>query len=303
MEFLRTPESNFENLPGYDFAPHYFYPDGQGEAAEASFRTHYIDENPEASQVVLLMHGEPSWSFLYRKMIPVFKAAGYRVIAPDLIGFGKSDKPVSRDDYTYKGHVDQVASFLEHLDLKNITLFCQDWGGLIGLRVAAENQERFARIVVGNSGLPVGDENHSPVFMRWRKTSQTRKVFNVGEIVKSGCVRPLSPEVLAAYDAPYPDESYKAGARKFPLLVPVSTEDPASEANQRAWEVLRTWEKPFLCTFSDSDPITKGGHLPFRRVVPGAKGQNHVIIKEAGHFLQEDKGEELANVIVEFMEN
>ncbi len=293
MEYLRTPDDRFANLAGYNFAPHYV------EIRE--LRMHYLDEGPGDAARVLLLHGEPSWCYLYRKMIPVLAAAGNRVIAPDLIGFGRSDKPVRREDYTYQRHVDWMDAFIRALNLNNVTLFGQDWGGLIGLRVLAGDPDRFARIVVANTGLPTGDLKPSDGFMRWRKFSQSTPNFHVGEIVKGACRSELSPEVIAAYDAPFPDDRYKAAARQFPLLVPIRPDDPASQANRRAWQVLQQWKKPLLTAFSDGDPVTQGGERPFQKLVPGAQGQPHVTIRDAGHFLQEDKGEELAEVVVKFM--
>ena len=293
MEILRTPEERFSDLPGYSFEPHYVEVDG--------LRIHYVDEGPGDAEPVLMMHGEPSWSYLYRKMIPVITAAGYRALAPDLVGFGRSDKPARREDYTYQRHVDWMRGFLEALDLKGITLVGQDWGGLIGLRLAAEHEERFARIVAANTGLPTGDITMGEAFLRWQRYSQSVPVFHAGGIVKGGCVSELSAEVIAAYDAPFPDDSYKAGARQFPLLVPTTPDDPAAVPNRKAWEVLSRWEKPFLTAFSDSDPVTRGADRLFKQVIPGAKDQPHTTIAGAGHFLQEDKGEELAQVVVDFM--
>ena len=292
MEALRTPDERFENLPGFDFEPHYAEING--------LRVHYLDEGPPEAAPVLLLHGEPSWCYLYRKMIPVLTAAGLRVVAPDFIGFGRSDKPASRDDYTYQLHVDVIRVFVEQLGLRDITLVCHDWGGLIGLRVAAEHEERFARIVAANTFLPTGDNEPGEAFLRWQKFSQEVPELRVGRIVNGGCVTELPTEVIAAYDAPFPEERYKAGARAFPALVPTRPDDPASAANRRAWEVLRRWEKPFLTAFSDSDPITRGGDRAFQALVPGTKGQPHTTIVGGGHFLQEDKGEELAAVVVDF---
>ena len=291
MEILRTPDERFENLPGFPFSPHY--------AEVVGLRMHYVDEGE--GDPILCLHGEPSWSYLYRKMIPIFTAAGHRVIAPDLVGFGRSDKPVKKEDHTYQLHVDTIAAFIDTLDLRNITLVCQDWGGLVGLRVAAEHPERFARIVAANTGLPTGDRPLGNAFMQWREFSQTVPTFHVSNIVAGGCRTALTPEVAAAYDAPFPDDSYKAGARIFPALVPIEPADPASEANRKAWQVYRKWEKPFLTAFSDGDPVTRGGDRLFRELVPGAQGQPHTTIKGAGHFLQEEKGEELAKVVVDFI--
>ncbi len=293
MELLRTPDERFANLPGYSFAPHYISVDG--------IRIHYVDEGAQDAEPVLLLHGEPSWSYLYRKMIPVLTAAGYRAIAPDLVGFGRSDKPAEREDYTYQRHMDWITELIESLDLQSINLVGQDWGGLIGLRLAAEKESRFARIVAANTGLPTGDQSMNEAFFRWQRFSQTAPVFDIGRVVKNGCVTALSDDIVAAYNAPFPDDNYKAGARQFPSLVPTTPDDPASEANRKAWEVLLRWEKPFLTAFSDSDPITKGGDRIFQRLVPGAKGQPHTTITGAGHFLQEDKGEELAEVVANFL--
>jgi len=293
MESLRTPDERFVNLPGYDFAPHYIEVNG--------LRVHHVDEGPPDADPVLLLHGEPSWSYLYRKMIPVITNAGHRAVAPDFIGFGRSDKLVNRDDYSYQMHVDILAEFVERLDLRRITLFGQNWGGLIGLRVAAEHPERFARIVAANTGLATGDMRPPEAFLRWQRLSQEVPELDIGRLINWACVTDLPPEVVAAYDAPFPDNRYKTGARVFPALVPTSPDDPASEANRRAWEVFRQWEKPFLTAFSDGDPITRGGDRIFQSQVPGTRGQPHTTITGAGHFLQEDKGEELAAAIVDFI--
>jgi haloalkane dehalogenase len=298
METLRTPEGRFFDLPGYPFEPHYVeVPSGDG----GQLRIHYVDEGPRGAEVVLMLHGEPSWSYLYRKMIPVVTGAGLRAVAPDLIGFGRSDKPVRREDYTYARHVAWMRSFLDSLDLRQITLVGQDWGGLIGLRLVAEHPERFARVVAANTFLPTGDQKPPDAFFQWRDFSQRVELFPTGFILQSATVSELPPEVVAAYEAPYPDESYKAGARRFPTLVPATPTDPASEANRAAWRVLERWDKPFLCAFSDTDPITAGGDAVFRSRIPGAAHQPHTTITAAGHFLQEDKGEELARVVVDFV--
>jgi haloalkane dehalogenase len=298
MKALRTPDERFQNLPGYNFAPHYSeIPDGQG----GTLRVHYIDEGPRDAAPILLMHGEPSWCYLYRKMIPILVAAGHRAIAPDLVGFGRSDKPDKRTDYTYQRHVDWMTSFIEAIDLQHATLVGQDWGGLIGLRLAAEHTERFARIVAANTFLPTGDRPAGEAFLRWQQYSQHTPNFDAGWIVNSGCTTDLSDEIKAAYNAPFPDDSYKEGARQFPLLVPTSPDDPAAPANRKAWEVMNKWEKPFLCAFGDSDPVTKGGDRAFIAAVPGTKGQPHTTIAGGGHFIQEDRGEELAKVIVNWL--
>jgi haloalkane dehalogenase len=299
MDALRTPDDRFTDLPGYPFEPHYVdAPDGEG----GSLRVHYVDEGPADGQVVLMLHGEPSWSYLYRKMIPVLTAAGLRVIAPDLVGFGRSDKPAKRTDYTYARHVEWMrAALFDQLDLQDVTLVGQDWGGLIGLRLVGEHPDRFARVVAANTFLPTGDRNPGDAFLAWQKYSQETPEFHVGGIVSGGCVTKLAPEVVAAYDAPFPDESYKEGARQFPLLVPTSVDDPAVEANRAAWKVLEQFDRPFLCAFSDSDPITGGADRVLEELIPGTKGQPHTTIEGAGHFLQEDKGEELAAVVADFV--
>jgi haloalkane dehalogenase len=293
MQTIRTPDERFTNLPGYSFSPHY--------VEVAGLRMHYLDEGPPNAKPVLMLHGEPSWCYLYRKMIPAVAGVGYRVIAPDLIGFGRSDKLVNRADYSYQFHVDTIAAFLAALDLRNITLYGQDWGGLIGLRVAAENADRFAGIIAANTGLPTGDTPMTEAFLRWRTYSQTVPEFHCGGIIKGACQTELDAEVVAAYDAPFPDDRYKAGARAFPLLVPAQPDDPAAPANRKAWEVLRGWKKPFLTAFSDGDPVTRGGERVFQKLVPGAQGQPHVTIVGAGHFLQEDKGEECGRVVTDFL--
>lgn len=295
MEILRTPDERFAALPGYPFAPNYIdLTDG--------LRIHYVDEGPPSGETVLMLHGEPSWSYLYRKMIPLVTSAGLRAVAPDLVGFGRSDKPASRDNYTYESHVRWMTDFIEKVDLREITLVCQDWGGLIGLRVAAEHPDRFARIVAANTFLPTGDNPPGEAFLRWQNFSQTSPVFPIGNIVNGGCTTDLAPEIVAAYDAPFPDDSYKAGARQFPALVPTRPDDPASDANRQAWKVLSAWTKPFLTAFSDEDAITRGADKRFQKLVPGCEGQPHTTIKGGGHFLQEDRGEELARVVVEFIQ-
>ena len=293
MRKLRTSDERFDNLPGYDFTPHYVEVDG--------LRMHYVDEGPADGQVILLLHGEPSWSYLYRHMIPPLAQAGLRVVAPDLVGFGKSDKPLRKSDYSYAAHVAWMRAFLEALDLSGITLFCQDWGSLIGLRVAAENENRFSRIALGNGGMPTGDEELPKAFRIWRAFALYSPWFPIGKIIQSGTVTDLPDDVVAAYDAPFPSSKYKAGARAFPKLVPATPDDPASDANRAAWKVFSEWRKPFLTTFSNRDPITRGGEVPWQSTVPGANDQDHVTVRNAGHFLQEDKGPELAEILIEFV--
>jgi haloalkane dehalogenase len=299
MESLRTPDAAFTALPAFDFAPNYVDVD---DTEGGRLRVHYLDEGPRDGAVVLLMHGEPSWCFLYRKMIPVLTAAGLRCIAPDLVGFGRSDKPAKRTDYTYERHVAWMrAALFDALDLRDITLVCQDWGGLIGLRLVGEHPDRFARVVAANTFLPTGDNDPGEAFKNWQRFSQEVENFDVGFIVGSGCHDKLSAEVEDAYRAPFPDDTYKAGARQFPMLVPTSPSDPAAPANRAAWETLRAWTKPFLTAFSDSDPITRGGDHAFQRDVPGCAGQPHTTIEGGGHFLQEDRGEALARVVADWI--
>ncbi|MDA2891376.1 haloalkane dehalogenase [Mycolicibacterium sp. BiH015] len=293
MDVLRTPDERFADLPDFPFAPHYVEVD--------SLRMHYLDEGPADAPVVLLLHGEPSWSYLYRWMIPVLVDAGLRAVAIDLVGFGRSDKPTRREDYTYQAYVDWTWAAIEAIGLTGITLVCQDWGGLIGLRLVGEHPDRFARVVAANTTLPTGDQHPGEAFLAWQRFSQETPDFAVGNIVNGGCVSTLPAEVIAAYDAPFPDDSYKAGARQFPTLVPTSPDDPAAPANRAAWEGLRRFDKPFLCAFSDSDPITRGADAALRKLIPGAQGQPEVTIAGGGHFLQEDKGRELAAVVVDFI--
>ena len=299
MEFLRTNDDRFVDLPGYDFSPNYLQVD---DSEGSELRVHYLDEGPGDADPVLLMHGEPSWSFLYRKMIPILVAAGQRVIAPDLVGFGRSDKPSQRSDYSYQRHVDWMQSLLDQLQLDNITLVCQDWGGLIGLRLVAENPGRFARVVAANTMLPTGDHDLGQAFVDWRTFSQQVPEFPVASIVNGATTTELDPEIQRGYDAPFPDESYKEGARQFPTLVPATPEDPAAAPNRAAWEVLSQWQKPFLTAFSDSDPITAGVDADMQKLIPGCQGQAHTTIENGGHFLQEDQGEALAQVVVNFIQ-
>jgi haloalkane dehalogenase len=299
METRRTPDDRFVALPGFDHSPHYeLVDDGEG----GSLRIHYVREGDPDAPLVVLLHGEPSWSYLYRTMIPVLTAAGLGVVAPDLVGFGRSDKPAERGDYTYARHVEWMRAFLfDRLGLTGITLVCQDWGGLIGLRLVGEHPDRFARVVAANTFLPTGDVSPGEAFFAWQRFSQEVEVFPTGFIVNSGCLTDLAPEVQAAYDAPFPDESFKAGARAFPMLVPSSPDDPAHDENEAAWKGLSSFTRPFLTAFSDGDPITRGAHRALQEGIPGAKGQPHATMVGAGHFLQEDRGEELARVVVAFI--
>jgi len=332
MQFVRTEDSRFEKLPDYPFEPRYVnLDDTQG----GKLRMHFVDEGE--GQVILCLHGQPSWSYLYRKMIPILVDAGYRVIAPDLIGFGRSDKPTQREDYTYANHVGWVKQLIEILGLTNITLFCQDWGGLIGLRVAAENQDRFARLVLANTGLPdadkVADDKIDEVsaqmrayfdslevpanvmamaaammgdttgmgFMHWVKFCALSEGFSPQDVLTAMTGGVLSDAEQKAYGAPFPDENYLAGGRQFPSLVPVMPDNPAIAANRAAWVILKQWQKPLLTAFSDSDPVTAGGEVRFQQSVPGAKGQPHITIKGAGHFLQEQAPQELAAATIKLI--
>lgn len=298
MESLRTPDERFENLPDFDFAPNYLMvQDGTG----GQLRMHYLDEGPADTPPVLMLHGEPSWCYLYRHMIPIFVAAGHRAVAPDLIGFGRSDKPTQRHDYTYQRHVDWMTQWLQQVDLRGITLVCQDWGGLIGLRLVAAMPERFARVVVANTALPTGDRPMGAAFVSWREYSQSVPEFNAGRIIYGGTTTKITDAEVAAYNAPFPDETYQAGARQFPLLVPDTPDNPASQANREAWGVLSGLQTPFLTAFGADDKVMAGIDKLFQRDIPGAHGQDHQTLPSAGHFLQEDVGPELAELTLKFM--
>lgn len=294
MDLLRTPDDRFRSLPDYPFEPHY------AELSEG-VRVHYLDEGPRDGRPVLLMHGEPTWCYLYRKVVPPLAAAGYRVVAPDLVGFGRSDKPALAGDHTYRRHVEWMSELVcERLDLQGVVFFGQDWGGLIGLRLVAADPDRYAGVVVGNTGLPTGDLAPNEAFMAWQRFAREAEQFPVGRIIAGGCKTSLTDEVVAAYDAPFPDDSYKAAPRVFPSLVPTTASDPEHEANTRAWTVLEQFAKPWLCAFSDGDPITAGGERAFIRRVPGAAREPHTTVSGGGHFLQEDRPDELARIISEF---
>jgi haloalkane dehalogenase len=328
MDILRTPDERFEGLPDWPWEPRYAeIDDGEG----GRLRMHYVDEGPADGEVVLCLHGQPSWSYLYRTMIPPLVAAGHRVIAPDLVGFGRSDKPARREDYSYARHVHWLGDLVAGLDLTDLTLVCQDWGGLIGLRVLAEQAERFARVVVANTGLPdakgmdpsmakpmrdlyatipalpvpemgakLAENEHGAGFMYWIRHCADYADFSVPAIMAMAGGGRLSEAELSAYAAPFPDESYAQGARQFPSLVPIFPDDPAIEDNRAAWAVLERFEKPFLTAFSDADPVTAGGEKRFRESVPSARGQHHVTFHGAGHFLQQEVGEMLAGVVAGF---
>ncbi len=298
MKVLRTPEADTEGLPGYPFAANYL---NVGDADDGPVRMHFVDHGPRSGPVMLLLHGEPSWSYLYRKMIPPLAAAGMRCIAPDLIGFGRSDKPAEQSDYTYARHLAWLRSLLDQLELDDINLFGHDWGGLLGLRLLTEQPQRFASVCAANTFLPTGLEPVSDAFLRWREFSQSVPEFPVGGIIAGATVRPVSDEVRAAYDAPFPDESYKAGARKFPLLVPTDPDLEEAQNNQAAWKVLVQYERPFITLFADGDPITAGAEKILQAKIPGAADQPHKIIRDAGHFIQEDAGEELADELIKWL--
>jgi len=296
VDFLRTPDSRFDNLEGYAFAPHYRDVTVPGAP---SLRMHYIDVGPRDGSPVLLLHGEPTWSYLYRTMIPPLLAAGRRVLAPDLIGFGRSDKPTRIEDYTYQRHVDWLTAWIIGLDLRDITVVVQDWGSLLGLRIAAEHPDRFAKLFIANGYLPTAESPTPKAFSIWRGFAKYSPVFPTGRIVDFGTVSRLSPAVRAGYDAPYPDRRYQAGARAFPLLVPTSPDNPAVPANRRAWEELGRWNKPVLCVFGSRDPILGKADSALIRHIPGAAGQPHARIA-ASHFIQEDAGPELARRLLDW---
>lgn len=291
---LRTPDECFANIPDFPYVPHYLEIGG--------LRIACIDEGPRDAAPILLMHGEPTWSFLYRRMIPPLLDAGHRVIAPDLVGFGRSDKPSHPADYSYRNHVLWMTAWLEAMDLRQVTLFCQDWGSLIGLRMLTAAPDRFARAILANGGLPTGTGRSVPsAFKVWRAFARWSPWFPIGRIVATGCATALSPAEVAAYDAPFPTRRHRLAARLFPRFVPAEPDNPEREANEAAWRVLERWNKPFLTLFSTRDPITRGGERAFQQRVPGAAGQPHTAIRGAGHFLQEDKGAELARHINAFM--
>jgi haloalkane dehalogenase len=295
MKVLRTPEERFAGLPDFGYQPRY--------ADAGGLRLAYVEAGPPAGAPVLLLHGEPSWSFLYRKVIPVLAEAGLRVIAADLIGFGRSDKPAGVADHSYARHVEWVRAFaFDALGLTGVTLVGQDWGGLIGLRLVAEHPDRFARVVAANTGLPTGDQPMPDVWLRFREVVRTAPALSVSRLVQSGCQTTLPAEVLAAYEAPFPDPSYAAAVRAMPDLVPAAPDNPASEANRAAWRQLAAWDKPFLVAFSDRDPITGAMAPVLMRTVPGAAGLRHPVLAGAGHFLQEDAGEELGADIASFIQ-
>jgi haloalkane dehalogenase len=299
VNVLRTPDDRFSDLPDFDHPARYAdVPDGDG----GTLRMSYVEAGPADGPVALLLHGEPTWSFLYRHVMRQLADAGIRSVAPDMVGFGRSDKPAEIGDHSYARHVAWMRALVfDVLDLRDVTLVGQDWGGLIGLRLVAEHPDRFARAVAANTGLPTGDHDMPPIWWEFRRAVEKAETLDVGRLVLSGCVRPMAPEVRAAYDAPFPSEEYKAGPRAMPLLVPTRPDDPATEANRAAWSVLTEWDRPFLVAFSDSDPITGAMAPILRRGIPGAAGIDHPVVANAGHFLQEDAGDELGRVVADFI--
>jgi haloalkane dehalogenase len=316
MSVYRTPDERFRDLPGYPFEPRYAEVE---DPRLGSLRVHTVDEGPRNAPTVLMMHGEPTWSYLYRKMIPVFVKAGLRAVAPDLVGFGRSDKPTEQSDYSFENHVRWMHAWLSRLDLQDITLFCQDWGGPIGLALLAAEPARFQRVVAANTMLHTveahlagrttwanhslgnGDVQISEMLLAWMLQSQRDPEFSAGPAIAGSTVRPVSPEVIAAYDAPFPEERAKKGMRQFPALIPITPFDPGVAINQATWVALERFERPFLTLYGDSDPATRGWDAIFQERVPGAKGQAHEILADAGHFLQEDWGEQVAERVVRFM--
>ncbi|WP_372729460.1 haloalkane dehalogenase [Nocardioides sp.] len=299
MQIYRTPDDRFADVDGFGWEPSYVeVPDGDG----ATLRMAYVDAGPADGPVVLLLHGEPTWSFLYRHVIDELVAVGVRCVAVDLVGFGRSDKPLAAEDHSFARHVEWVRTVVfDHLDLTEATLVGQDWGGLIGLRLVAEHPERFARVVAANTGLPTGDHPMPEVWWMFRNAVARAEVLDVGRLVEAGCLRGMDPATRAAYDAPFPTEESKVGPRVMPTLLPTTPDDPATEANRAAWGVLRAWEKPFLVAFSDSDPITGPMAPVIRALVPGTQGLEHPVVANAGHFLQEDAGTELGRIVAGFV--
>jgi haloalkane dehalogenase len=298
MQVLRTPDERFADLADFPFEPNYADVTA-GDGSGTTLRMHYLDEGPRDGRIVLLMHGEPSWSYLYRHMIPVLVDVGCRCIVPDLVGFGRSDKPADRLDHTYARQVAWTSELVfGHLDATGIVMFAQDWGGLIGLRMLGDEPHRFDGVVISNTGLPLG-AGATEAFLRWQTFSQTSPVFPIGGLVNGGTTRELAPAEVAAYDAPFPDESFKEGPRQLPSLVPTSDTDDAHTANAAAWDVLQRFDKPFVCAFGTNDPITRGADRRFRETVPGAQGRIHPTIEGGGHFIQEDAPAELAAIVLD----
>ena len=299
MDVLRTPDERFRTLPDFDHEPRYAeVPDGDG----GSLRMAYVDAGPADGPVALLLHGEPTWSFLYRHVIAELTAAGIRAVAPDMGGFGRSDKPTRPDDHSYARHVEWMRALaLDELDLREVTLVGQDWGGLLGLRLVAEHADRFARVVAANTGLPTGDLPMPDIWWQFRRAVESAEQLDIGRLVGAGCLGPFPDEVRAAYDAPFPDETFKAGPRAMPGLVPTAPDDPATEANRGAWDRLTRLDRPFLVAFSDGDPITGDMAPILRRSMAGAAGLDHPVLTGAGHFLQEDAGHRLGKIVADFV--
>ena len=295
MDATRTPESRFDGLADFPYPP-------RTVDLSGGLRMAYVEDGPQDAPTVVLVHGEPTWGYLYRHVVSVLVEAGLRVVVPDLVGFGRSDKPTRRTDYTYAAHVEWLREGLfDALALDAIHYVGQDWGGLLGLRLLAEHPGRFASVVMANTGLPTGDVPMPEAWQRFRAMVEHADHLDVGRMVDAGCLRDLEAHERAAYEAPFPDESFLAGVRSFPGLVPNTPDDPAAPANRAAWERLSTLDVPFLCAFSDGDPITRGGDRWMRSRIPGASGRPHLTIEGAGHFLQEDRPVELGRVVAEFV--
>ncbi|MEM9257241.1 MAG: haloalkane dehalogenase [Pseudomonadota bacterium] len=327
MEFLRTPDDRFTDLVDFPFAPHYLQiADGEG----SELRVHFLDEGSPDAPIVLLMHGQPSWSYLYRHMITPLVDAGFRVLAPDLIGFGRSDKPTRIEDYSYARHIAWMSAWLDTVVAQPVALFCQDWGGLIGLRMVADRPERFSHVVVSNTGLPDGrmipqefqgmlkeayqslpvveaqelgsrfeDSEGIPGFLYWRKFCAEKPDLDIGEIMQVTAGQPLSKAEQAAYSAPFPDQTFMAGARRFPSLVPVFEDEPGADENRAAMEALASFDRPFMTAFADNDPVTRGGEHVFQSRVAGAQGVAHRTIKNAGHFVQQEAPKQCVQSILD----
>lgn len=297
-EVKRTPEERFRNLPGFDFEPHYIE---VTNSESGPLRMHYIDEGSRDGHIILCLHGQASWSYLYRKMIPILVGQGFRVIAPDYVGFGRSDKLASDTDYSYQAHIDWLRSFLSVMKMKNVTAFMFDWGGHFGLRIAADNPEFFNRIILSNTLFPMGPQERSDEFVKWAEKIVKQPVFPIGDMVSQGVVNELSSEVVAAYDAPFPDENFKAGPRSFPMIMPIAADRPGVSENRAAWQKLAKWEKPLLTLFSKRAAETEVPPFKIQTHIPGAKGQPHALLADAGFFIAEDKSEELADRIIDFV--
>ena len=297
MTVIRTPDACFENLPNYDFKPHYL------EVPDEKFgrlRMHYLDEGPADGQIILLMHGQGCWSYIFRYMIPVLVGGGYRIIAPDYIGFGRSDKLPSTEDYSFQKHIDWLTAFFRGMQLEGITAYLFDWGGFFGMRIAAEHPEIFGRIALSNTQLPTGDSPGRDWFINWRAEQFALPEFPQGEMVNSGVKNKLSAETIAAFDAPYIDETFKTGPRRFPMILPISPDDPAAPANQIAWAKLASWEKPVLTLYSSDFTGSSMGPDKILNQIPGTRGQNHALLDNAGFYIVEDKATELAERLLEF---